>query len=256
MPLTSVYNLGSASFTAGSVNVVGVGTNWIGAGIREGDMFWADGLLVRVLTLVDNTHLTLAYAWPGTTKTGSAYEIHYTHDSERVLATSTQLLSDLNATALNPLKAITPANDRIAYYTGAATAALATLTSKARQILALTTNTQILTNLGIVLQDSRYDSVAGRMLQTGAFGLGSTSGQDVTNIDDVSQPTSFFTVNPSTVTGTLPASTGAKDGVLHIKITATIAVQIYFSAHSSSPAYYRRSTGSATWQAWRMIQME
>lgn len=256
MPLTSVYNIGTASFTAGSKTVTGTGVGWTGAGIREGDNFWADGLIVRVSELVSNTELLLAYDWPGQSRTDREYEIQYTPDAARVLAKSSQLLNDLDQTALNPLKNITPQADRIAYYTGAATAALTALTSKARQLLAFTNNTQILENLGILYQTNRYDTTTNKTLRVNAFGLGATNVEPVTNIDLTSMPTCVMGVAPLTAQGTLPTLTGSLDSILNISISANVNCQIYFSSHSSSPLYYRRSTGTSTWQDWKLIQME
>lgn len=253
MPLASVYALGSASVTAGSPVVTGSGTNWNGAALREGDMFWAAGLSVRVLAGVSNTELTLAHPWPGATRVGASYEIHYTNDSQRGMATALAVLADLNNTGLNPLKNITPAANRLAYYTGAGTAALTNLTAKARALLGRGNNAQIQTEIGLVPQASRYDAAAGRLLTVGAFGLGSSSGQDVPDIDLVTMPTLIGSVAPATVSGTLPSLTGVKDGLLNIKISANISAQVYFSTHTSSPIYYRRSTGASSWTAWTQI---
>ena len=256
MPLISTYNIGTATFTQGSKTVTGTGTNWIGAGIREGDIFWSDGLVVRVETLVNNNELTLAYEWPGASRTNRIYEIQYTSDSSRVLAKSTQLLDDLDTTALNPLKNITPQADRVPYYTGAATAALAPFTSKARQLVALTTNAQILENLGISFQASRFDKTANKVLRTGSFGLGTDNVEPVTNIDDTVYPTAILGVNPATAQGTLPPLVGTRDAILNISITANIVYQVYFSTHTSSPIYTRRSENMSTWQAWNRLMVE
>lgn len=256
MPLTSVYDIGTVSVTTNTPDVVGVGTNWVGAGIREGDLLWIAGLTVRVLALVDNTHLTLAHNWPGATVSGSAYEIQYTADMSRVLAKSTDILESFDTTALNAIKGLTPANNRIAYFTGAATAALATLTPFIRTLLDDTNQTQAKATLGITNQANAMDATANALLAVGSFGLGSQNGNNITDINATTTPTSFCTVDPTTVAGTLPPTVGTKDGLLHIKIDSTIAVQVYFSAHSSSPVYYRRSTGSATWQAWKSFTFD
>lgn len=256
MPLTSIYGIGTASVSAGSPNVIGHDTLWLGAAVQEGDMFWLGGLLVRVLSCESDTSITLAHPWPGETGANAAYEIQYAPHISRTMGQTRTLISSLDTGSINPLKSLTPQADRLAYYTGASTAALAVLTSKARQLLALANNSQILQNLGLVFQANRYDATANRILRVGAFGLGSASGQDIADLDSLNTPTSLFTVNPLTVLGVLPPNVGAKDGVMHFKLTATIAAQLYFSSHSSSPVYYRRSTGSATWADWRLVQIE
>ena len=254
MPI-SVYATGQASFANGSNQVMGTGTAWIGAGIREGDMFWADGLLVRVQAIVSNTEITLAHPWPGNTGVQSNYEIHYTHDGSRVLSKSVEILEKFQGNGVGALSALEPEPDMLPYFNGLQTADTTEFTSKARQLLALADNAAILNNLGILFQASRYDATTGRILKVGAFGLGSTIGQDITYLDSTGNFTSFATVTPATVTGTVPPLVGAKDGVLNIKISASIAVQIYFSTHASSPVYYRRSLGSTQWEDWREFSL-
>ena len=255
MPI-SVYATGQASFANGSNQVMGSGTAWIGAGVREGDMFWADGLLVRVQELVSNTEITLAHPWPGNTGIQSDYEIHYTHDGGRVLAKSVEILERFQGNGVGALSALEPEPNMLPYFNGLQTAGMTEFTDKARQLLALEDNAAILQNLEIVFQASRFDATTGRILRVGAFGLGSNIGQDITNLDSTGNFTSFATVTPATVTGTVPPLVGAKDGVLIIKIAATIAVQIYFSTHASSPVYYRRSLGSTQWEDWRAFSLE
>lgn len=254
--MATSYNIGTASFTAGSRDVTGQGVNWTAAGIRADDLFWADGLLVRVEALISNTQLRLAYPWPGQSRTGSAYEVQFSSDFSRAVGASSTALSGLSAPSLAAIRALTPSTNRIPYFTGGLTAALATLTGKGREIISAQSNAEVQSRIGITTQADAFDAEVGKFLRTGAFGLGSTTGVDVTNIDNVNQPTSFFTVTPVDVSGTLPATVGARDGVLHFKIGSSIAVQIYFSSHSTSPMYIRRSTGTTTWQAWKLIATE
>lgn len=256
MPLASVYNLGTASVTLGSTTVTGAEVNWDGASLREGDVFWAAGLSVRIAEAVSNTELRLAHPWPGATRISAPYEIHYTSDTQRSMATALAVLANLDGTGLNPLKNLSPVANRIAYYTGAGTAALADITKKGRAILRRGNNAQVQSEIGLVPQANRYDVTAGRLLTVGAFGLGSSAGQDVANLNDVNLPTMIGSVAPATVAGTLPELTGNKDGLLHINISNTISCQIYFSTHSSSPVYYRRSVSAASWEPWSRIVIE
>jgi len=73
----SHYNTGTATIANGSVNVVGQGTTW--TSVRKGDMFGThvgDG--IRILEIIDETHLTLAHNWTGPSQTTAAYEIQRT----------------------------------------------------------------------------------------------------------------------------------------------------------------------------------
>ena len=256
MSLTSIYDIGTVTMTSGSSTVTGVDANWIGAGIREGDMFWADGLMVRVLALVSNTELTLAHAWPGATRTGWAYEIHYTPDGSRVLAKTTELLEILDGGSTGALKDLVPAADQLPYFNSASTSALTTLTSYGRDLIDSPDAAAALTTLGILLQASRYDKTANRYLRTGAFGLGATSTTDITNIDDVNLPACICSVTKSTVVGTVPASsTGDRGIVLILPLNSTHIWQLWFTNSTPGQIWVRKSSSGAVWEDWRELTL-
>lgn len=70
------YATGTASVSAGSTTVTGTGTLWA-TPVMAGDTFESGGLAVRIAAVVDDDTLTLAYGWPGSTLSGSAYLIVY-----------------------------------------------------------------------------------------------------------------------------------------------------------------------------------
>lgn len=63
-----------ASVTNGSDIVTGTGGP-VWTSIAFGDFFSLGGMVVPILQIVDDTHLQLAYAWPGATASGQAYTI-------------------------------------------------------------------------------------------------------------------------------------------------------------------------------------
>lgn len=255
MPITSVYDLGTVTVTQGSNQVTGTGVNWTGAGLREGDMFWCAGLTVRIESLVSNTEILLAHDWPGSSGSNVPYEVHYTADTGRVLAKSTQLLNEFENNALNPIKALTPSNNKVPFYTGAETAALADFTLLGRSLAGAIDAANARTILELVKQTGSTDSTTGRLLVVGAFGLGSNGLTTLNNIDSTGTRTGFYRVISGTSTGTMPVLVTTNDGLLHIKISGNICAQLYFSAHNASPIYYRRSTAANTWQPWREISL-
>lgn len=149
MPTTTVYNTGTVSVSNGATTVTGVATTWSTSGIQAGDLFRANGLTVRIAAVVSNTQLTLAYGWPGTALAGANYDIQFTPDATRVLATSRSLLDALSNGNISSLSGLATAADKLAYYTGAGTAALTAFTSFARSLLAGASAAAMRTTLGL-----------------------------------------------------------------------------------------------------------
>lgn len=97
MPLTSVYNAGTATVAANATAVTIAGGSLTVAGVREGDQFAARGLSVTILSVTDATHLTLAQPWPGTALSAAPYEIRFISDTTRVLVAARQAIADIGA---------------------------------------------------------------------------------------------------------------------------------------------------------------
>lgn len=76
MAFTNYYGSGTISVAANGTAVTGAGTLW-STPIVPGDTLEAGGRAVRILSVTDDTHLTLAYGWPGSTLAGSSYIIVY-----------------------------------------------------------------------------------------------------------------------------------------------------------------------------------
>jgi hypothetical protein len=79
LALPKYYNTGTLSVANGATAVTGVGTAWFG-NVKADDVLRRAGFSVRVASVTDDTHLTLAEPWPGTSLVGSAYEIAITYD--------------------------------------------------------------------------------------------------------------------------------------------------------------------------------
>ncbi len=116
--LPSTYTDGTAVCTNGSPNVVGTGTMWLNT-VLPGDFFWSpSGESVRILTVVDDTHITLAYNWPGATQATGPYEIRFQSDQGRVQETTRQLLERMQSGNLYAFAGLSGAADRIPVFTG------------------------------------------------------------------------------------------------------------------------------------------
>lgn len=68
------YSTGTVDVTQGSSNVTGVGTNWLNAGLKKGDIFTLDKIRIyQVWDVENNTSLTLQEAFQGATGTAQVY---------------------------------------------------------------------------------------------------------------------------------------------------------------------------------------
>lgn len=76
MTFSAYYGVGTVTVAAGGTAVTGSGTLW-SALLQPGDTFEAAGRAVRILDVVDDTHLTLADGWPGSALAASAYLVVY-----------------------------------------------------------------------------------------------------------------------------------------------------------------------------------
>lgn len=68
------YSTGTVNVTQGSSNVAGVGTNWVNAGLKVGDIFTIDKSRLYQITAVNsNTSLSLQEAYQGATGSSQVY---------------------------------------------------------------------------------------------------------------------------------------------------------------------------------------
>lgn len=93
--LPKYEDTGTISVANGATAVTGVGTIF---NVLPTDCYLnVQGLSVRIASVTDNTHLTLAEAWPGTTLSGDPYEIAITYDGPQFQLRARQLLEDFSA---------------------------------------------------------------------------------------------------------------------------------------------------------------
>lgn len=181
------YNPGTIGLTNGTKNIVGVGTNF--TAYSPYDEVWADGYVLLLDVITDDTHATAKYNFLGTTATGKAYTWKPTSDLTRSLTLNQTLASYFSSGNLIAEANLVGAADRLSYYTGAGAKALATLTSQARTLLA--SATPVATSLGYTPVNKAGDTMTAALginlnaaaLPTGLSGtvLQLQQGVDTTN---------------------------------------------------------------------------
>ena len=97
MPLSSTYTTGTITVAANGTAVTGAGTNWLAGGVRPGDILAVRGLTITIASVTNANTLILATTWPGGALSGSRYEIRYTPDATRVLASSREAIAALES---------------------------------------------------------------------------------------------------------------------------------------------------------------
>lgn len=94
--MSSPYTTGTVSVTNGSTTVTGSGTGWE-VGLVLGGLFSAGGTSIPISSVGDDTTLTLAYAWPGSTASGLGYAISRQDAEARKAAWANDRLAEIIA---------------------------------------------------------------------------------------------------------------------------------------------------------------
>ncbi|WP_288994724.1 pyocin knob domain-containing protein [uncultured Gemmobacter sp.] len=250
------YATGTVTLGAGSTTVTGSGTSWIAAGLEAGDMFWAAGLSVRIASVNSATSLTLAFPWPGAALSGANYEVRFTPDATRVLSAAREVLSALTNGNLSSLAGLTTSANKLAYYTGAGTAALATLSAFARTLLDDADQAAMRATLGLVPTGSATDTTAGRLVRTGDYGLGTAISLGATDNLDALLVSGFF-YNPTagnTAGNNYPPGISGAGALIVVARSSTNVIQKFISYGGTSTASglreFTRSWGTSGWGPW------
>lgn len=134
---TTTYSNGTITVGANSTSVAGSGTAWLTSGLRAGDLFVAAGLAVPIASINSNTSMTLARPWPGAALSASNYDVLILDDQVRSLMATNDLLQKLTGGTLTSLGSLEGTADKVPYFNGPGSMALADLTPAGRALTAL-----------------------------------------------------------------------------------------------------------------------
>ena len=226
----TTYSTGTISVGAGSTSVTGTGTSWTTSGVRAGDLLIAAGSIVPIAMIGGNGALTLARAWPGGALSGSNYDILMVDDGVRTLVAANTLMQMLSGGTLSSLAGLASDANKLPYFSGVGTMALADLTSQARSLLSGTGlsrsgSTYTLNGLlsGTAVTQSAADATAGRLMKVGDFGLGVTENAPLLdNIDATNMPSGLYRTTSSSLGGFPAGSNPFGHAIVHRHNTGTV----------------------------------
>lgn len=183
-------------------------------------------------------------------------QVDNTSDANKPVSTAQQTaLNGKQASAANltAFAGLTGAVDQLPYFTGAGALSLATLTAKARLLMARTDTAGMQDELGLVKAVNNNDPTVGRLISVGNFGLGSTESPRVADANAQHNQGVYSTYN----TAGLPAGyTGAILGTLSVMpYSIDWTVQIYAPIDTSPRLFVRNFYSATTWSAWVPVAM-
>lgn len=147
---TIAYRTGTVSVTPGSRIVAGIGTLFMSSQIRPGDVFELGGLTASIESVDSNIQLTLVRPWAGLLPVaGSPYEVRFTSDAIRVMASARTVQQVLESGNLPALANLESASDKLPYFNGPNSAVTTAITALARELLAQPTTQAMRTILGL-----------------------------------------------------------------------------------------------------------
>lgn len=250
--MVPIYNIGTATLTAGSATMTGQGTLWLG-NVREGDQVigYAGGTAI-VGAVNSNTQITLTRPWRGAAQAAAVYEIVYTSDDVFAQALGRQVLQKISGSALMGLTDAVAAPRKGIRFDATSAASLFDMSDKAVSLLGEADEAAMRGFLQVAKKQADVlDATTGAGLIVGAFGLGGANGLQGAGADiaalSVTQIINAADVSPAG----WDASLGSYPMGMHWQRSS--AVQAQFAIGFSGEAGFRSKVDATAWQAWRKL---
>ncbi|MDK3072777.1 pyocin knob domain-containing protein [Sedimentitalea sp. JM2-8] len=254
------YSTGTVAVTNGSTAVTGTGTGWFGA-LQDGWGFVGpDGRVYEIDTVVSATSITLAQAYQGTTASGQAYSAFPTNAIEIDLAAAIQQLitdfqSVVTGAGAGKFDAGSVAAPGVAFEVDPDTGLRRVSANKVALVaggadqLALTGGVAT----GAAVQASPSDTTVGRLLTTGAFGLGGTGAQVITDFNAADR-SGYYAIADLSAASNKPAGWNSGPASVHVtgSFNANNMTQYAVSLNGGGKVAIR-SYRSSNWSGWSEV---
>lgn len=239
MALQNYYSTGTVAVTNGSANVTGTGTLWT-TNLRANDLFTHLGVIYRISSITDDTHLVLARNFTGTTASGQAYEVYMPPPSTDITSSVRTLITTWGS--------LTPA-----FGTNIGTTNYITLNGSATTLPVSIIPAGTDANVGLDISakaagDIRFFTTATLRATIGAggnLGLGRVPQSWGSNFRalDIGQTGSLM--SQTAAAATQLATNTYFNGTNHIRITANSAVMYEQSAVNAYHAWHTATSSTA-----------
>lgn len=263
------YSTGTITLTNGTTNVTGSSTTFNTSGaVKPGFVLFVNGQAYPIASVQSDTQLTLRNNFVGSTGSTADFSIEKTSGGDVAVSQNlATLISDYttvkneagegkfaDGTLAAPGMRFTQDEDNGFYRTG--TNAWAGVVGGVARLAFSTSGIAITGALtGTAVMQSSADETAGRLMTTGAFGIGGALVEFTDDLDDPDRPGGRYVAN-SPGSGTFPPGKtfGIVDQFRRFAGTGTgHRAQMFYHL---GDIYHRYGSGTSGWQSWQTILSE
>lgn len=264
------WSLGTATLTNGSAAVLVQGGSLLTSMARANDQIESDsGQRGTIASVNSATSITLDKPWRGATQTAAPYKIWYTPDEVELLVTARKALNLLGSGGIAALAGLAGAANKVPFFDGPNTMALADLTATGRALIAAATQLQGRNAIGagdlsgpasaVADQVALFNGATGKLLKDSGISISSltlqTIGTQDVSFDTLTAPGHypFLVRDPSGGTSPLANAYFRLDVYAHGANDQNLTQEARPYRNSTPGKYFYRNRDAGTWGPWRRI---